>query len=254
VGEVFVVLSRADLAFDRLRPEAQKLFLDQWRAALGVERIYVTSVVGYDEDVAVAAVQVAGVEELRDDIMAYLHRHGREIVLARTIKEKDSAATGIIVKAVTRVILGDSLRAVEARAAEQIHYLYTGQWAVTIHPPEIHPAVTMATQLVSLVPYVGRLSDRVVAASTLAIQLVAIQKALLYQATLRNPALTDMQAYANGVAQRMDTGFFQALCEQITAHGPAVLAGGQEYFFEGLANTIAGQSLAHPGARAGPHR
>lgn len=173
-------------------------------------------------------------------------QHGREIVLARTLKEKELATVDAIVKAITRVILGDQLRVVETRAAAQIHYLYTGQWDITIRPPEIHPAVTMATQLVSLVPYVGLLSDRVVAASTLAIQLVAIQKALLYQATLRNPAIADMQAYANGVAQRMDTGFFQGLCEQITAHGPAVLAGGQEYFFEGLATTIAGQSLAPP--------
>lgn len=116
--------------------------------------------------------------------------HGREIVVWRHMQEKDKAATDIIIKAVTRVILGDSLRVVETRAAEQLHYLYTGSWHISVRPPEIHPAVTLTTQLMSLLPYVGRLSDNIVAASTLAMQLVAISRTLYYRETQRSPNAT----------------------------------------------------------------
>lgn len=50
--------------------------------------------------------------------------------MLRHVNNLERSAIDIIVKSVTRVVLGDDLRAVERRAAEQLHYLYTGNWAV----------------------------------------------------------------------------------------------------------------------------
>lgn len=49
---------------------------------------------------------------------------------------------------------------------------------ITVRPPELHPGVSIGARLLSMVPYVGRMSDTAMAASTLVVQLLAINAAL----------------------------------------------------------------------------
>jgi len=129
----FVVLNKAD-EWDRHHPTTRQRVIDQWREALGIERIFPTSVFGYDPDVDPAVpLDIRGVDELREVVEAFLAERGKDLLLARHVQRMAHAsrivADALRVAAALPVLSGSPAASVVSQvyAISALHFLYRGQ-------------------------------------------------------------------------------------------------------------------------------
>eukprot|EP01134_Creolimax_fragrantissima_P005976 CFRG5976T1 len=235
--KVFVVRTKADVDMERLKEEAKRRLMDQWKEVLGVELIYITSVRGFDP-MKEEPVYVSGLDELLKDMSKFLEANGKDILLARYQKEKERAATNIIVKAGSKVMLGDNIHSVERKASEQLHYLYTGSWNIIVYPPEIHPVVSLSTKVISYLPVVGAMSNQLVGASTMVLQLMALAHGLRCLDEVPGTPTENVQSATNVFASTVNLATVREVFEKISIHGPAVYEAGEEYFFDNIASLL----------------
>ena len=100
---MFVVLNKVD-EFDDLVPAAFDEVVAQWKAALGIEKLYATCTKGFNPDTKPGVEpDVRGVDELRTAIENFVEAEGKALLLARQMGEKRSYALKIIVAAVISV-------------------------------------------------------------------------------------------------------------------------------------------------------
>lgn len=134
--QVFVVLNKIDL-YDK-KKSALKGVVDQWSDALGLssdEKIFQTCADGYDPDYDVdSELDIRGVDELRDAILDFLRKYGKDLILAREMDRKSTLAKKVIYTALAAVateafIPGSAvyISATQAAAIMSIHYIYTGE-------------------------------------------------------------------------------------------------------------------------------
>lgn len=133
-NRVFVVLNKID-EWDDLDPSALSEVIEQWKAELGVDRIYPTCTKGYDPKMRKdAPMDLRGVEDLHDDIWSYLQKEGKDLLLARHLGDKRKYASGIIATALAAVageafVPGSAayITATQGIAISSLYYLYTGK-------------------------------------------------------------------------------------------------------------------------------
>lgn len=131
--KVFVVLNKID-EWDDLEESEYKKVLTQWQSALGVGKIYGVCTKGYDPKTRKdAPMDLRGIEELYEDIVGFLEKDGKRILLERHNKNKNSYAVKIICSALGAVaveafIPGSAayITATQVVAITSLHYLYTG--------------------------------------------------------------------------------------------------------------------------------
>jgi len=134
--KVFVVLNKIDM-YDK-KKSALKLVVDQWSEALGLspnEKIFQTCTDGYDPNYdADCELDIRGVDELRDSILDFLQKYGKDLILAREMDKKSILAKRVIYTALAAVageafIPGSAvyISATQAAAIMSIHYIYTGE-------------------------------------------------------------------------------------------------------------------------------
>ena len=129
-----VVLNKVD-EWDDLEDSARVAVVDQWRSALGVNKIFETCTKGYDPAMRQSApMDIRGVDELRNHLFIFLKREKKDILLARHLKNKEAYATSIIVSALALVageafIPGSAayITATQIIAITSLNYLYTGE-------------------------------------------------------------------------------------------------------------------------------
>ena len=127
-----VVINKFDI-YDRLNETGRQNVLNQWKNALGVETIYPTVTIGYDPD-DTGAIELRGIEELRDAIFQMLKKTKKDLLLARQLKDKSKYATGIITAAVAAVAVeafvpGSALyiTTTQGVAIASLNFLYQGK-------------------------------------------------------------------------------------------------------------------------------
>jgi small GTP-binding protein len=130
----FVVLNKMD-EWDRLDPSASAEVIEQWKLALGVDKVYPTCTFGFDpHSRADAPMDIRGVDELRADLEDFLRGQGKALLLARQMGEKREYALKLIVA--TLVTVGGEaflpgcaviITATQAAAIAALYYLYTGR-------------------------------------------------------------------------------------------------------------------------------
>jgi len=131
---VFLVLNKCD-QWDDYRPQALENVKNQWRKCLGVDTIYAVCAFGYDKQLPDnIALDIRGVDKLREDIELFLDSEGKKLLLARHMGDKKNYAKGIIVGAVAAVGIqaifpGKAffITATQMAAITSLYYLYTGQ-------------------------------------------------------------------------------------------------------------------------------
>lgn len=146
--KIFIVLNKAD-SFSELN---LKLIVDQWKELLGVDdKIYPIVSRGYDindmikdpitlEETPIPVDEykrpktLKYVDVLRDDVLIFLEKEGKDIILAKELKNKSKKAIGIIATACiasggAAFIPGSALYigAIQAVAIASLSYLYTSE-------------------------------------------------------------------------------------------------------------------------------
>ncbi len=146
--KIFIVLNKAD----NFSSENLKLILNQWADLLGVdEKIYPIVSRGYDakdmikdpitlEETSIPVDEYGRpqtlkyVDDLREDVLSFLEKNGKDILLAKELKNKSKKAIGIIATAcigagAAAFIPGSALYigAIQAVAIASLSYLYTGK-------------------------------------------------------------------------------------------------------------------------------
>ncbi|WP_163898672.1 GTPase, partial [Proteus mirabilis] len=132
--KTFVVLNKID-EWDDLEESAYEEVVKQWKSVLGVEQIYGTCTKGFDPKMKKSApMDIRGVEELKIDIFNFLETEGKDILLARHLKNKEKYAIGIIATAILAVtgeafVPGSAayITATQVVALTSLNYLYTGE-------------------------------------------------------------------------------------------------------------------------------
>jgi len=130
----FVVLNKVD-EWDRYSPSARQKVIEQWEQSLHVDRVYPTCTWGYDPDVdADLPLDIRGVDELRNDVEAFLAERGKDLLLARHMNDKFARAWKIIAGSLTAVgteafLPGSAvyITATQAAAVGALYYMYTGR-------------------------------------------------------------------------------------------------------------------------------
>lgn len=130
---VFVVLNKIDEWDDLEESELQDV-KRQWREVLGVSEISGTCTKGYDPKMRKdAAMDLRGVDDLRDKIMTFLDREGKLILLAKHLKKKERYASAIIASAVASTAVEAllplstaTITATQLFAISGLVFLYTG--------------------------------------------------------------------------------------------------------------------------------
>jgi len=130
---VFVVLNKVD-EWDDLHPSALTEVIEQWKTALGVEKIYPTCARGYDPKSVSSKMDIRGVYQLRTDIEEFLQKKGKDLLLARHMAEKSGYAVKII-SATLVVVAGEAfipgsaawITATQGSAITALNYVYTGE-------------------------------------------------------------------------------------------------------------------------------
>lgn len=133
---VFVVLNKIDM-YDKKKAALQKL-TEQWHEVLGMsqdEKIYQTCADGYDPDTDEDyELDIRGVDELRTDVLAFLAKHGKSLLLERELMAKSALARKAVYTCMVAVagfafIPGSAIYISGAQAAAimSIHYIYTGE-------------------------------------------------------------------------------------------------------------------------------
>jgi small GTP-binding protein len=131
---MFVVLNKID-AWDHLVATELDEVIGQWKAVLGIDKLYPTCTKGFDpKSKPDVAPDVRGVDELRADVEAFVEAEGKALLLARQMGEKRSYAMRIVVTALVAVggeafIPGSAvyITATQAVAIGSLYYLYTGR-------------------------------------------------------------------------------------------------------------------------------
>lgn len=108
--KVFFVLNKAD-QWDGWEPAAVQKVVAQWSAPLRIE----------------------GVDELRADILSFLHARHQDLLLGRALKDKSPVVTGIIA-ATLLAVAGEAfipgseffITSTQITAIVSLHYVYTG--------------------------------------------------------------------------------------------------------------------------------
>ena len=131
---IFVVLNKVD-EWDDLVPTAVDEVFAQWKATLGIEKLYPTCTKGFDPKTKPGIEpDVRGVDELRADVEAFVEAEGKALLLARQMGEKRIYAMKIIIGALVAVggeafVPGSAvyITATQAVAIATLYYLYTGR-------------------------------------------------------------------------------------------------------------------------------
>jgi GTP-binding protein EngB required for normal cell division len=84
---VFVVLNKTD-EWDDLDPTVLDDVISQWKSHLKVDMIYPTCVKGYDPKSRIPKMDIRGVARLRSDIENFLKKQGKDLLLAKHMREK----------------------------------------------------------------------------------------------------------------------------------------------------------------------
>jgi small GTP-binding protein len=140
--QVFVVLNKID-EYDK-KKAALKDVVAQWQDVLSLsndEIIFQTCTDGYDPDYDPdMELDIRGVDELREAILTFLKKHGKDLLLAREMEKKSVIARRIIYGALAAVaveafIPGSALyiTGTQAAAIMSIHYIYTGEGLTKQH-------------------------------------------------------------------------------------------------------------------------
>jgi small GTP-binding protein len=132
--KVIVILNKID-EWDDLEECAYEAVVKQWKSVLGVKEIFGTCTKGYDPKMRVSApMDIRGIEEVRSEIFSFLEKEGKELLLARHLKNKEKFALGIIAGALVAVaaeafIPGSAayITATQVVAITSLNYLYTGE-------------------------------------------------------------------------------------------------------------------------------
>lgn len=132
-NKAIVILNKID-EWDDLEESAYELVIKQWQSILGVEKVFGTCTKGYDPKMRQGApMDIRGIEEVKTEIFNFLENEGKDILLARHLKDKNKYAVGIIVGALVLVageafIPGSAayITATQVTAITSLHYLYTG--------------------------------------------------------------------------------------------------------------------------------
>ncbi len=131
--KAIVILNKID-EWDDLEESALEDVLNQWKAKLGVEKIFGTCTKGFDPKMRPSApMDIRGVDELRVEILDFLAGKGKAILLQRHLKNKEKYAIEIIGTALVAVaaeafIPGSAayITATQVAAISSLNYLYTG--------------------------------------------------------------------------------------------------------------------------------
>lgn len=129
-----VVLNKIDEWDDLEISEYQDVF-NQWKQVLGAEKLFGTCTKGYNPKTRKdAPMDIRGVDELRKEILDFLEKEGKDLLLAKNLKNKDKYAIGIITSSLVAVaveafIPGSAvyISATQAASISAMQYLYTGE-------------------------------------------------------------------------------------------------------------------------------
>lgn len=132
--KTLVVLNKID-EWDDLEESAYEDVLSQWKAVLGVDKVFGTCTKGFDPKMRQSApMDIRGVEEVREEVFDFLKKEGKAILLARHLKSKEGYAIGIIGAAILAVageafIPGSAayITATQVVAITSLNYLYKGE-------------------------------------------------------------------------------------------------------------------------------
>lgn len=135
-NKVFVVLNKID-EYDK-KPSALAKVTEQWREVLALsqdEKIYQTCTDGFDPDYDPdAELDIRGVDDLREDVVAFMEKEGKALILQRQLMKKSALAKKVILAALVAVagaafIPGSAvwISGTQAATIMSIHYIYTGE-------------------------------------------------------------------------------------------------------------------------------
>lgn len=132
--KTLVVLNKID-EWDDLEESAYKEVVSQWKAVLGVDKVFGTCTKGFDPQMRQSApMDIRGVEEVKEEVFNFLNTEGKALLLARHLKSKESYAIGIIGAAIIAVageafIPGSAayITATQVVAITSLNYLYKGE-------------------------------------------------------------------------------------------------------------------------------
>ncbi len=132
--KTLVVLNKID-EWDDLEESAYEAVVEQWKAVLGVDKVFGTCTKGFDPKMRQSApMDIRGIEELKEEILNFLNTEGKALLLARHLKSKESYAIGIIGTAIVAVageafIPGSAayITATQVIAITSLNYLYKGE-------------------------------------------------------------------------------------------------------------------------------
>lgn len=133
-GKTIVVLNKID-EWDDLEVSAYEAVVDQWKGALGVDKVFGVNAKGYDPMMRKdAPMDIRGVDDVRNEIFDYLKTQKKDVLLAKHLKSKEQYALGIIGAAIVAVsaeafIPGSAayITATQVVAISSLTYLYTGK-------------------------------------------------------------------------------------------------------------------------------
>lgn len=134
--KVFVVLNKVDM-FDKKKSSLEKVTA-QWAELLELdddEKIYQTCADGYDPDFDDdIELDIRGVDVLKQDILKFLKKHGKDLILERELEKKSVLAKRVIYSSLAGVagaafIPGSAvyITGIQGAAIMSIHYIYTGE-------------------------------------------------------------------------------------------------------------------------------
>lgn len=132
--KTLVVLNKID-EWDDLEESALEEVVSQWKAVLGVDKVFGTCTKGFDPKMRKAAsMDIRGVEEVKEEVFNFLNTEGKDLLLARHLKSKEGYAIGIIGSAIVAVageafIPGSAayITATQIVAITSLNYLYKGE-------------------------------------------------------------------------------------------------------------------------------
>lgn len=134
--KVFVVLNKIDI-YDKKKSALEKV-TSQWAEVLGLDntdKIYQTCADGYDPDYDDdQELDIRGVDNLKQDILVFLDKHGKALILERELEKKSVLAKRVLYSSLAGVagaafIPGSAvyITAIQGAAIMSIHYIYTGE-------------------------------------------------------------------------------------------------------------------------------
>lgn len=132
--KTIVILNKID-EWDDLEESAYDEVVKQWKAVLGVDKVFGTCTKGFNPKMRQSApMDIRGIDEVKEEIFGFLQKEGKDILLARHLKSKAGYAIGIIGTAIVAVageafIPGSAayITATQVAAITSLNYLYSGE-------------------------------------------------------------------------------------------------------------------------------